>query len=369
MVTPTEDAGPPETPEGPEKSSSPDGTRPRRFALVRRHKALVVMFVLLLVPTLVLGGWVLYLNHQVGEVTRFPADLDREGRPAKVDNGSLNILLVGVDQAQAGKGFSEALTADEWPVGAYRSDAIMVLHLDKGRRRAQLVSIPRDSYVPVEGAGTTKVNAAFSFGGPELLTATVEDLTQLRIDHIAVIDFEGFKGLTEVVDGVDVVVPETVYDSKRDKTWTAGEHHIEGEEALLYVRQRYGLLRGDFDRVQRQQNFLRAVMDKLAETSVLTDPVRVTRLAGQLSELLAVDAGLSNGDLRSLGFSTRGLRADNIRFVTVPNRGSATIDGASVVRLDLPAVRAMFAAIGEDRFARWASNHEVEELPGRDSVS
>lgn len=70
------------------------------------------------------------------------------------------------------------------------------------------------------------------------------------------IDFEGFKGLTEVVDGVDVVVPETVYDSKRDKTWTAGEHHIEGEEALLYVRQRYGLLRGDFDRVQRQQNFL-----------------------------------------------------------------------------------------------------------------
>ena len=117
------------------------------------------------------------------------------------------------------------------------------------------------------------------------------------------IDFEGFKGLTEVVDGVDVGVPETVHDSKRDKTWTAGEHHIEGEEALAYVRQRYGLVRGDFDRVQRQQNFLRALMDKLAETSVLTDPLRVTRLAGQLSKLLAVDDSLDNGELRNLGFS------------------------------------------------------------------
>ena len=365
MVTPTDE----DAPETPASPGSPEEPRPRRFAFVRRHKALVVLFTILLVPALVLGGWVLYLNHQVGEVTRFPADLDREGRPVKIDNGSLNILLVGVDKAQAGQGFSEALTADDWPVGAYRSDAIMVLHLDKSRRRAQLVSIPRDSYVPVEGTGTTKVNAAFSYGGPELLAATVEDLTQLRIDHIAVIDFEGFRGLTEVVDGVDVVVPETVHDSKRDKTWTAGEHHIEGEEALMYVRQRYGLAGGDFDRVQRQQNFLRALMDKLAETSVLTDPLRVTRLAGQLSELLAVDASLDNGELRSLGFSTRGLRSDKIRFVTVPNRGSATIDGASVVRLDVPAVRAMFGAIGKDEFGRWASNHEVDELPGRDSVS
>ena len=156
MVTPTHE----DAPGTPASSGSPKEPRPRRFAFVRRHKALVILFVILLVPALVLGGWVLYLNHQVGEVTRFPANLDREGRPAKIDNGSLNILLVGVDKDQAGKGFSEALTADEWPVGAYRSDAIMVLHLDKNRRRAQLVSIPRDSYVPVEGVGTTKVNAA-----------------------------------------------------------------------------------------------------------------------------------------------------------------------------------------------------------------
>ena len=161
-----------------------------------------------------------------------------------------------------------------------------------------------------------------------------------------------------------MVVPETVHDSKRDKTWTAGEHHIEGEEALMYVRQRYGLARGDFDRVQRQQNFLRALMDKLAETSVLTDPLRVTRLAGQLSKLLAVDESLDNGALRSLGFSTRGLRAENIRFVTVPNQGPRRSTAPASFASTCPRSGRCSRRSARTSFGRWASRPRGRRAAG-----
>ena len=244
---------------------------PTRFGFVRRHKALVVLFTILLVPTLVLGGWVLYLNHQVNEVSRFQVDLDRPGRPVRPAGEALTFLYVGVDSAQAGGSFQNTMKQQDWPVGSFRSDAIMLVHLDADRTKAQLVSIPRDSWVPIPGHGKSKINAAFSWGGPELLARTVEDVTGAYIDHVVVIDFAGFKKASEVVDGVPVTLIRP--ESLDGKLYEAGEQHLQGEAALEYVRQRHSLPRGDFDRVQRQQNFLRGFLDRLGDIGP-GDPVR-----------------------------------------------------------------------------------------------
>ena len=274
-----------------------------------------------------LAGWVFYLNTKLDDIPRFDADLDREGRPTRVSGEALNILMVGVDDGR-GADLRQMLESGDWEPGSFRSDTVMVLHLDADREGAQIVSIPRDSYVPVPGLGRTKINAAFSAGGPSLLAETVEDLTGTFVDHITVVDWDGLVGIVDAIGGVEVQVPATVTDSKTGRTWQEGRQELDGEDALAYARQRYGLPGGDFDRVQRQQNLLRAMLAKTASAGVLGNPVRVTDLVGNLGQLLVVDDDLTAGAMRSLALSSRGLRVDDVRFATVPYTGTPTIDGA-----------------------------------------
>jgi LCP family protein required for cell wall assembly len=317
-----------------------------------------VILTFVLVLAAVVGGWVLYLNSQLSGVPRFNIDLERPGRPAAVAaaGDSKDILLVGVDDG-LGTDLRDALAAEDWPKGVFRSDTIMVLHLADGPVEAQLISIPRDSYVPVRGYGRTKINAAFSYGGPSLLARTVEDLTALRIDHVAVVDLDGFREISEALGGVTVQVPGT------------GPATLAGAAALKYVRERESLPNGDFDRIQRQQNFLRAMLTKTVSGGALKNPVAITRLLGLVTSHLAVDAGFTNGAIRSLALESRGLRTRDIRFVTVPVLGTATIDGASVVRLDEVADRQMFAAVARGQFGSWYANNPVEELPSAADVN
>ncbi len=171
--------------------------------------------------------------------------------------------------------------------------------------------------------------------GPEELAQVVESLSDLRIDHAVVIDFQHLADMTTAMGGVDVVQPEAVTDPRNGFTWEKGPLHLEGDMAVAYVRQRYGMPRGDFDRIQRQQNVLRAMLDKVASAGTLSNPVRITNLVTQLASFVAVDAGFTPSEMRSLAISSRGIRPANMRFVTVPVTGTPTIDGASVVTLDL----------------------------------
>jgi LCP family protein required for cell wall assembly len=317
-----------------------------------------VIVVLVLLLTAVVGGWVLYLNAQLSAVPRFQLDLARAGRPAAVAGAgsSTNILLAGVDDG-LGTDLREALASDDWPEGVFRSDTIMVVHLAADPDEIQLISIPRDSYVPVHGYGRTKINAAFSYGGPSLLARTVEDLIDLRIDHVAVVDLDGFREISEALGGVTVQTPET------------GPETLEGDAALEYVRERKSLPNGDFDRIQRQQNFLRAVLTQAESSGTLTSPIGITRLVSTVTSHLAVDETFTNGAIRALAMDSRGLRPRDIRFVTVPTRGTATIDGASVVRVHTAAVREMFAAVARGQFESWYATNPVDELPGPADVS
>lgn len=339
---------------------------PRRPGFFRRHKALTVLLALIVVLALVVAGWVFYLNKQLGDVTRFGFDEDRQGRPEKVAGDAVNILMVGVDNEKGN--VREALT-EEWVPGKFRTDSMMVMHVNADRTQAQVVSLPRDTWVPIPGHGDAKLNAAFSLGGPELLTQTIEDVTGLRLDHIVVIGLDGFINMSSAVGGVDVYVPETVTDTKRGKTWTKGTHHIEGDEAELYVRQRYGLPNGDFDRMARQQNFLRALLDKVASAGTLSNPVRVTKLVNQLTEYVAVDESFDNGEMRDLALSARGIRSNDIRFVTIPNRCCPTIDGQSTIAIDEKKVKEMFRAVAHDEFETWLANNPIEQLEGKGEVN
>jgi LCP family protein required for cell wall assembly len=241
----------------------------------------------------------------------------------------------------------------------------MVLHISGDRSSAQLVSIPRDSFVDVPDQGRTKINASFSYGGPEELAQVVESLSDLRIDHAVVIDFQHLAEMTTAMGGIDVVQPEAVTDPRNGYTWDKGPLHLEGDMAVWYVRQRYGMPRGDFDRIQRQQNVLRAMLEKTVSAGTLANPVRITDLVTQLASFVAVDDGFTPSEMRSLAISARGIRPADMRFVTVPVTGTPTIDGASVVTLDLDETADLFDALGKDRFEDWYQNHaeSIDELP------
>ena len=336
----------------------------KRFkSLVRRHKALAVILTTALVLLAILVGWLLWLNSKLSDIERFPFE-PGGNRPAKVGSAQ-NILLIGVDDPAGQGGLFEDLTSEEWEPGKFRSDAIMVLHVSGDRSSAQLVSIPRDSFVDVPDRGRTKINASFSDGGPDELAQVVEQLTDVYIDHAMVIDFQDFADLTTTLGGVDVVIPETVTDTQNQVTWIKGPTRLKGDRALLYVRQRYGLPRGDFDRIRRQQNILRAILTKTASAGTLANPVRLTSLVDELSDFVAVDEAFTPGEMRSLALSSRGISPANIRFVTVPVTGTPTIDGASVVTLDLQKTSEMFDALERDRFEDWYQTNAdgVDELP------
>ncbi|MDN5892729.1 MAG: LCP family protein [Nocardioides sp.] len=353
------------------RSSRRRSRRTRFKRWLGTHRALTVLVATALSLLVFVVAWLVYLNSQLGDVERFDVELDRPDRPTRVAGEAVNILLLGVDDADyrddVGPQLDEVLKG-AWQPGAFRSDTMMVLHVDATGDQAQLVSIPRDSWVQVPGHGNNKVNAALSLGGPELAARTVEDTFELHLDHVMLIDFQGLREVSQILDGVDVYVPRTVTDTKSGHTWQQGVHHVRGNEALLYVRQRYGLPGGDFDRIQRQQNFLRAILDKVAARGTLLNPLRVTRLARHLADLVAVDQTLTNGRLRDLVLSGRHLRSHSIRFLTVPHDGSAMVGRASVVKLRLREARGMFSEIAHDRFESWYADHQVDDLPDRTAV-
>ena len=270
---------------------------------------------------------------------------------------------------------AELLADGEWDPGAYRSDSMMVVHLPADRKSAFVVSVPRDSYVPIhdgEGVkhGRNKINEAFASYGPFGTLRTIENLSDLRIDHMAIIDFKGFRDLTTAVGGVDVYVPESFYDSQQDVEWKQGQNHLEGVLALKYVRTRHGLANGDFDRVDRQQNFLRALMAKVLDDGTIGNPVKFTDTLEAITKHLTVDASWKSGDIRGLALSMRNLDARKVRFMTLPLDHYETVpDAGSVNIIAAGRARELWTAVETDKVGRYLKAHPEDELPEPGDVS
>lgn len=350
----------------------------RRRGFIRRHKALTILCSLLLVILLAVSGWAIYLNSLLGNVDRIDAfgSIDPNARPDPAEGEALNILLGGADNGDTGgPSISELMGDGEWSAGSFRSDTIMVLHIPEDRNNAYLVSIPRDSYVRIyDETGTPqskeKINAAFSIYGPSGYVSTIEHLTDVRMDHLAIIDWAGFKDVVDALGGVELYVPETVYDSSQDYTYEQGWREYNGELALKYVRSRYGLDEGDFDRSRRQQNFLRAMLDKLASTGTLTNPAKFTSSLKAVTSNLTVDQDWSGGDMRGLAWAMRGIRKDDVTFLSAPLRANpfGDVDGASVVYLDRREMDELFTAMREDDIQTYVNDHPELILPSETQV-
>lgn len=307
----------------------------------------VIAIALALLAALAVGWWV---QRDLGsQIDRLPDAMPSGSRPAVPDaeKGAENILLLGSDKRADGS------------VAGQRSDTMMVVHIAADRESVAVVSIPRDSWVNVPGHGPAKINAAFAWGGPALAVETVENLTDIRIDHVAIIDWDGFKALTDALGGITITIPETVKDGYSGKVWTAGEHEMDGETALDYVRQRAGLAGGDFDRIKRQQNFLRTLMAETLSRNTLTNPRTVYRVLDSVTKNLSVDEDWSTSDLRNLAFSLRSLRVADVTFTTVPVKGTGMEGAQSVVYLDRPLGEELWQAFREGNASDWVDENDA----------
>lgn len=344
------------------------GSVPSRRGFFRRHKAVAILLVLLLALVGAVAGFGLYLNSQLGDFGRFESTLDPDQRAPEPTGEAQNFLLLGTDKG-AGRTIEEELADGEWTPGAFRSDTIMLVHVPAGQDQAYLVSIPRDSYVDIPGYPQQKINAAFSFGGPDLAVRTIEDLTGVYIDHVAMIDWAGFKDLTHAIGGVQVTVAETFTDPRNNRTWEAGTYTLEGEEALRYVRTRYGLEQGDFDRIKRQQNFLRAVMQKTVSRGTLANPLKLTGLMQAITDATTVDSGWSPGDMRRLAFDLRDLGPSDVHYLTAPVAGTEDVEGyGNVVVLKPQESQALWEALRDDDVQRYLDEYGGDTLPGSGQV-
>jgi LCP family protein required for cell wall assembly len=317
---------------------NPPSTR-RRPAL---PAVLVGVLAVLLGLVLAAAAGVYALTERIGRsierVDGAFAGLEEIGRPAPT--AATTFLVVGTDSRSDGPGTGTGAVADGGPA---RSDAVMVVRLAADGRSAAVVSIPRDSWVDVPGLGPAKINAAYAHGGSSLLVRTVEQLTGIRIDHFGVIDFAGFREMVDAVGGIDVEVAEPT--ASRGVVFTAGRNHLDGAQALVYVRQRYGLPDGDLDRARRQQEALRALLVSAGDR--LSDPVGLLELVDATSRTVSLDDSLTNDGLRELALHLSGLRPDAVRFASAPVAGAGREGGQSVLHLDAAAGRELWASVAD----------------------
>ncbi|WP_406436517.1 LCP family protein [Streptomyces sp. NBC_00631] len=275
------------------------------------------------------GGWALYakLSHNITADDAAEAELARyeRERPTALVRGAQNILLIGSD-TRAGAG-NRRYGKDS---GTERSDTTILLHLARDRRSATAVSLPRDLMVHVPGClrgdgrrsepSFTLFNSAFEVGGSACTIRTVEKLTDIRIDHHVVVDFSGFKDVVDAIDGVQVCLKEPINDKAAKLRLPAGRVTLDGEQALGYVRVRKSLGDGsDTGRMDRQQQFLGALVNKVQSSDVLLNPAKLYPLLDAATSALTTDPELAS--LRGLYQLVRGLRdipTDQMQFLTVP---------------------------------------------------
>ncbi len=264
--------------------------------------------------------------------------------PERVANTpGTNWLIVGSDSREglSPEEQSELATGD---VEGRRTDTIMLLHSGSGP--TTLVSLPRDSFLSIPGKGRNKLNAAFSIGGPQLLVRTVEQATGLRIDHYAEVGFGGFVDVVDAVGGVDLCVPEGIKDPLAGLDIKAGCQELDGATALGYVRTR-ATARADLERVQRQREFLSALMAKATSPTTLLNPFRLVPMTTGTARAITVADGDHVWHLLGLALAMRDVSRGGIT-TTVPIAGLDTVGASSVVRWDTRAAKQLFDALARD---------------------
>ncbi|MFE1884648.1 LCP family protein [Streptomyces diastatochromogenes] len=324
------------------------------------------------------AGWAVYakLSANITPDDAAAAELARyeRERPTALVRDAQNILLIGSD-TRAGDGNGQYGR----DLGSERSDTTILLHLAADRRSATAVSLPRDLMVDIPGCRRADgsrsepvfamFNHAFQVGGSACTIRTVEKLTDIRIDHHVVVDFSGFKEMVDAVDGVQVCLKEPIDDKAAQLKLPAGKVTLDGEQALGYVRARKSIGDGsDTERMERQQRFLGALVNKVQSSDVLLNPAKLYPVLDAATSSLTTDPELAS--LRGLYQLVRGLRnipTEHVQFLTVP-RESYVYD-ANRDQLVEPEAEKLFARLRADQpvaVAREDSQEVLRQGPEED---
>ncbi|MGG5259228.1 LCP family protein [Phycicoccus avicenniae] len=286
----------------------------------RRRRVAVVGTVFVVVLGLVAGMVWWRLD---GNISRLDISGSLASDRPTVAEGPLNILLIGSD-TRVGQDSPDAAQ-----VSGARSDTTLIAHLSADRQHVTMVSIPRDSMVPMPPNCDAKVpksewpvqqfNAAFSLGGPACLINTIEGNTDIFINHFAVVDFGGFRGMVDALGGVPVCSPVAIDDPKAHLKLAAGRHVLNGKQALGYVRVRYTEGDGsDLGRIKRQQAFLSSIVQEATRTSLLLRPDKLYGFLDAATKSLTTDEDLGLGTMKDIADSVKNVGVKNVAFVTVP---------------------------------------------------
>ena len=322
--------GTPAPPPAPAPAPMPPVGRRRRFRLGRALAALPLLLLLYLLVLLALVATSLQKTDAFAGLRDRPASAPGE-----------TWLLVGSD-SRAGLSKAERKRLRTGSSAGRRTDTIMLLRLPASGRPT-LVSLPRDSYVDVAGRGPDKLNAAYSIGGAPLLVRTVEDATGLRIDHYMEIGFAGVVDVTDAVGGADVCVPSRIEDAKSGLQVKKGCQELDGATSLAYVRARYFDAKGDLGRIERQQQWLGALSDRIASPGVLLNPVAHVRLARAGTDAVTVDEDTGVLDLLGAARAMRTVSGGGGKVTTVPVADpDFRSRGQSFVRWDEAKADALF---------------------------
>nr|WP_239082049.1 LCP family protein [Microbispora rosea] len=313
--------------------------------------------------TFTVGGYV-KLSNNVKHETVTQKELGGEARPQKISK-ALNVLVVGSDQRNGANAKYGRFPGE-------RTDTIILAHISPNRDGAVLISFPRDSLVPLpacpakgnlpgQRAHIGMINESFNSGGIACTWRTIEKLTNIHIDHFVKVDFTGFKAMVNALGGVQVCLPQAVYDKKAMLKLPAGKQVLKGEQALGYVRARYSFGDGsDIGRIQRQQMFLASMVKKAMSGETLTNPATLFGFLDAVTKSITTDPGLTLGVMKDLAMSAQGLSAGQIRFVTTPWRYSVTNPGR--VEWVQPQANRLFRMVAADRIAKNVKSGE-QKIP------
>ena len=315
----------------------------------RRHRgwriALVTLGSILgLVIALAVGSYA-YVNHVVSSIPRMPV-----------------AHLVAVNAPGSGPGQTFLVTSyQRGPTGASvhdpslgnDSNLVMLLHIDADGKHGGAVAIPQDTVVNVPGAGLHPLSYALENGGPSLLVQTVSQFTGVAINHYAQIDFNHVTSLVNAIGGVDVTIPKA--SKSFGYTFKAGVNHLTGVTAIYYSREPS---LSDQGRTLRQANFVRAVLTKIADDHLVTNPVTAVRVLNSITSALTVDSNMSNSEVESLARNFGHLGGSAGTFVVAPTH---VVNGKQV--LSAPLAGQLWTAIKQDSIAAFATQHPATVTP------
>lgn len=323
----------------------------------KRHttrNVLLVFLAFVVVAAVIAGAFVFNLAHSFDSKSQkieqaFPSESLRPTKSA-TDADVTNILVLGSDS----RGDSLDL-AEEGAGSNQRSDTMMLVHIPADHKSVYTMSIMRDTWVDIPGHGEAKINAAMAFGGVPLVVQTLEGMFDSRIDHVMMVDFEGFKAITDTVGGVEVDNPIAFKSSHiGGYMFERGPQTLSGDQALAFVRERYAFTDGDYQRVRNQQIFFKALFSTVLTPAALANPLKITGLVDEFSPFVTVDKTLNSTSIAGLALKLKAIRSDDIKAFTLPNLGTGTSsDGQSIVINDEKSMQEIAQVMKEDQLGSY----------------